>query len=131
MILTVTGGPDLQIDEMKRAIENASAILPQGVNLMTGTSINPDYAEQVQLSVLAVRYDQPPEAALPQQHGKSDSLWSQKKQQADMVQDTFKLETISKGIFSKSAAVKYRDEDLDVPTFQRRGITIDKGSTGK
>ena len=138
VILTVTGGPDLQIDEMKRAIENASAILPQGVNLMTGTSINPDYAEQVQLSVLAVRYDQPPEAALPQQHGKSDSLWSQtvtsapqKKQQADMVQDTFKLETISKGIFSKSAAVKYRDEDLDVPTFQRRGITIDKGSTGK
>ncbi|MBP3395428.1 MAG: hypothetical protein J6M38_12980 [Lentisphaeria bacterium] len=55
----------------------------------------------------------------------------QKKQQADMVQDTFKLETISKGIFSKSAAVKYRDEDLDVPTFQRRGIAIDKGSTGK
>ena len=138
VILTVTGGPDLQIDEMKRAIENASAILPQGVNLMTGTSINQDYAEQVQLSVLAVRYDQPPEAALPPQHGKSDSLWSQtvtsapqKKQQADMVQDTFKLETISKGIFSKSAAVKYRDEDLDVPTFQRRGIAIDKGSTGK
>lgn len=30
VILTVTGGPDLQIDEMKRAIENASAILPQG-----------------------------------------------------------------------------------------------------
>lgn len=71
VILTVTGGPDLQIDEMKRAIENASAILPQGVNLMTGTSINQDYAEQVQLSVLAVRYDQPPEAALPPQHGKA------------------------------------------------------------
>ena len=48
-----------------------------------------------------------------------------------MIQDTFKLETISKGIFSRSAAVKYRDEDLDVPTFQRRGVTIDKGSTGK
>ena len=141
VILTVTGGPDLRIDEMKRAIESASAILPQGVNLTAGTSINPDYASQVQLSVLAVRYDQPPETALPPQKQKSETLWSRspektlpsrkKQQQGDMIQDTFKLETISKGIFSKSAAVKYRDEDLDVPTFQRRGISIDKGSTGK
>ena len=60
VILTLTGGPDLRIDEMKRAIENASAILPQGINLMTGTSVNPDYESRIQLSVLAVRYDQPP-----------------------------------------------------------------------
>ncbi len=139
VILTITGGPDLQIDEMKRAIESASAILPQGVNLMTGTSINQDYTALVQLSAIAVRYDQPPETMLPPQHGKDDSLWSQaataapqkKPQHLDMIQDTFKLETISKGIFSKCTAVKYRDEDLDIPTFQRRGITIDKGSTGK
>lgn len=142
VILTLTGGPDLRIDEMKRAIENASAILPQGINLMTGTSVNPDYESRIQLSVLAVRYDQTPETALPPPDRKNDSLWNhgtqeksappaRKQPQGDMIQDTFKLETISKGIFSRSAAVKYRDEDLDVPTFQRRGVTIDKGSTGK
>ena len=141
VILTVTGGPDLRIDEMKRAIESASAILPQGISLTAGTTVNPDYTSQVQLSVLAVRYDQMPETALPPPDKKSDSRWNhpaekaaapvRKQPQGDMIQDTFKLETISKGIFSKSAAVKYRDEDLDVPTFQRRGISIDKGSTGK
>ena len=140
VILTVTGGPDLQIDEMKRAIETASAILPQGATLMAGTTINADYVSQVQISVLAVRYDQPPEPALPPPDKKSAPLWNppsppasvpKKQPQGNMIQDTFKLETISKGIFSKSATVKYHDEDLDVPTFQRRGISIDKGSTGK
>ncbi len=142
VILTLTGGPDLRIDEMKRALENASSILPQGINLMTGISVNPDYEARVQLSVLAVRCDQTPETNLPPADGKSDTLWNRstpekspasprKQTRSDMIQDTFKLETISKGIFSRSAAVKYRDEDLDVPTFQRRGISIDKGSTGK
>ena len=139
VILTVTGGPDLQIDEMKRAIETASAILPQGATLMAGTTINADDVSQVQISVLAVRYDQPPEPALPPPDKKSAPLWNppsppasvpKKQPQGNMIQDTFKLETISKGIFSKSATVKYHDEDLDVPTFQRRGISIDKGSTG-
>ena len=26
---------------------------------------------------------------------------------------------------------KYKDEDLDIPTYQRRGISIDKGTLGK
>lgn len=139
VILTITGGPDMKLDEMKRAIENASSILPNGTNLSVGATICPDYDSMIQISALAVRYDQLPEATLSSA-APSGELWDKpappvsrgiQKEANGLEQIVFDLQSFSKGIFVNSQPVKYRDEDLDVPTFQRRGITIDKGSTGK
>ena len=38
------------------------------------------------------------------------------------------LQSYDKGIFEKLPAVRFRDEDLDIPTYQRRNIRIDKGN---
>ena len=38
------------------------------------------------------------------------------------------LQSYSKGIFEKLPSMRFRDEDLDIPTYQRRNIHIDKGS---
>ena len=38
------------------------------------------------------------------------------------------LQSYDKGVFEKLPAVRFRDEDLDIPTYQRRNIRIDKGS---
>ena len=38
------------------------------------------------------------------------------------------LQSYDKGIFEKLPAMRFRDEDLDIPTYQRRNIRIDKGN---
>lgn len=135
VVVTMTGGPDLQISEMKRTLENMTSLLPGGVKISAGVTVNPDYHAMVQIAALAIRYDPIQETALPQ--ASMDSLWiSPPVRQAASEKSTFEqgllnLQSYSKGIFANVAPGKYKDEDLDIPTFQRRGISIDKGSTGK
>lgn len=40
------------------------------------------------------------------------------------------LEPISKGVMERGPQVKWGNDDLDVPTFKRRNITIDNGKRG-
>ena len=132
LIVTMTGG-DLQFGEMKRTLENLSSLLPAGIQVSAGATINPEYRDQVQLTALAIHYEQTARnkepAALAQ-----DSLWNtaRKTESKDSFeQGLLNLQSYSKGIFSNCPPVKYKDEDLDIPTFQRRGITIDKGGTSR
>ncbi len=135
VIVTMTGGPDLQISEMKRTLENMTSLLPGGVKISAGVTVNPDYPAMVQIAALAIRYDPVQETAVSQ--ASTDSLWiSPPVRPAASEKSTFEqgllnLQSYSKGIFANVAPAKYKDEDLDIPTFQRRGISIDKGSTGK
>jgi len=131
LIVTMTGG-DLQLGEMKRTLENLVSFLPVGIPVSAGATINPDYQDQVQLSALAVQYVQsvrPAESKKPSQ----ELLWKSLpgKDKESFEQGFLNLQSYSKGIFSNCQPVKYKDEDLDIPTFQRRGISIDKGSTSR
>lgn len=141
VILTLTGGTDLQTGEMSRALETASAMIPKGANLIVGVNTNPAFNGRVQMSAIAIRYDQTIDTMMPA-HTPSETLWSvtqpppQKQRQSPQTsgekaspkQLEFNLPSYSKGIFANLAPVKYRDEDLDIPTFQRRGVVIDKGN---
>jgi cell division protein FtsZ len=46
------------------------------------------------------------------------------KAKARMKQGTLPLEIVSKGRFEKSEPTIYRGEDLDVPTYVRRGVAL-------
>ncbi len=135
VVVTMTGGPDLQISEMKRTLENMTSLLPGGVKISAGVTVNPDYHAMVQIAALAIRYDPIQETSLPQ--ASMDSLWISPpvrpaaSEKSSFEQGLLNLQSYSKGIFANVAPAKYKDEDLDIPTFQRRGISIDKGSTGK
>jgi cell division protein FtsZ len=47
-----------------------------------------------------------------------------KKEVAKARQETLPLEGVSRGRFDKSEPTLYEGEDLDVPTFLRRGISL-------
>ena len=49
---------------------------------------------------------------------------------ADADQLILPLEPISKGVMERGPQVKWGNDDLDVPTFKRRNITIDNGKRG-
>lgn len=130
LIVTMTGG-DLQLGEMKRTLENLVSFLPAGIPVSVGATVNPEYHDQVQLCALAIQYVQ---TARPQekQSPAQGMLWnSLPEDKNSFEQGLLNLQSYSKGIFSNMPPVKYKDEDLDIPTFQRRGISIDKGSTSR
>ena len=130
LIVSMTGG-DLTLGEMKRTLENLASFLPAGIPVSAGATVNPDYQDRIQLTSLAVYYEIPvrsQEKPGPVQ----ESLWnSQRETKHSFEQGLLNLQSYSKGIFSDCPPVKYKDEDLDIPTFQRRGINIDKGSTSR
>lgn len=143
VIMTITGGKDLSIGEMRQTLDRASSLVPGSAQFTAGVTINPAMGENVLLSCFAIRYD----SFIPS----GESLWEQESSMksavtplplshpsshaassgGSMEQGMLDLQSFSRGIFADLPVSKYKDEDLDVPTYQRRGISIDKGSIGK
>ncbi|MBO5762029.1 MAG: hypothetical protein J6S53_10875 [Lentisphaeria bacterium] len=138
VILTITGGKNLSIGEMRQTLDRASSLVPGSTQFMAGVTINPAMDEEVLLTCFAIRYDSLPEA--------QELLWQGENSVPDpviaphttanaggggMEQGMLDLQSFSKGIFADLPVTKYKDEDLDIPTYQRRGISIDKGTVGK
>lgn len=135
VIMCITGGKDFTVSEMRQTLDRASSLVPGTANFTAGITINPALGDRVLLSCFAVKYDSLPRAR--------ESLWSSGELSAvvssganstaksDMEQGMLNLQSFSRGIFADAPVNKYKDEDLDIPTYQRRGISIDKGTVGK
>jgi len=139
VIASVTGGPDLEIGEMKKTLETLASHVNGSAELLTGANTDTALSGTVQVTVVAIKYDQRPEKAAvshetAQHWGSGERGLKQVKETAQekkLEQGLFELQSYSKGIFSKNAPTKYKDEDLDIPTFQRRNVSIDKGNVGR
>lgn len=154
VFLIVSGGTDLQIAELKRTIEMTTNLFPQNVEILAGAGISDGLDGKIQLTAITIRYQDPPEkkhrieprpstvqsepglffgepeeSAKPAA-GRGRSGKNSSRRKSELTQDEFTLTSFSRGIFENSAPNRYGDEDLDIPTFQRRSITIDRGKTG-
>ncbi len=138
VLLSLTGGPKLSIGDVTRCFEAAERFINPDGKLIVGANLIPDYGDRMQLVALAVKYDgreasDPALADYRQQVGKpaKTAKGREKKapamEQMDFEQQLLPLETVSRGIFHKSAPTIYNGEDLDIPTWQRREIHIDLG----
>lgn len=137
VILIMTGGKDLQLSEMKKALEVAESFISPGARVIVGANTDEAYIDTIQITAIAVRYDKT-EPAIPEPSSTPEKTFQ--RQAAPMnreVHDAFggdlfeqgelPLQNISKGIFVNSTPFVYNGEDLDIPTFQRKMIIIDKG----
>lgn len=125
---TISGGPDLELGEAKRTLENIAAMLPKKVDLLTGISIGEHIRDRVQVTVIRIKFDQ---STQPQPR-KEKTAGRRKNARAveapgALEQGLFELQTFDKGVFSGVAPTFCKGEDLDIPTYQRREITINKG----
>jgi len=138
-VIIVTGGPDLQMGELKKAFEVVEKFIPGQVKLITGAATDPAFADCIQVTTVAVRYDKAEvpmvEAAPEIGSAASNSVNTIRTSANDLFSDAAEpleqgelpLQSISKGIFVNSTPFIYNGEDLDIPTFQRKMVIIDKG----
>ncbi|MDD5727445.1 MAG: hypothetical protein PHV59_02670 [Victivallales bacterium] len=132
VIVSLTGGKDLKLDETRKTLETFEKFINPQCNLIIGANTAEDYDGQLQITAIAVKFDQQPppeepafktpETKIPEDQPKLNSLFG-----ADLEQAELPLQNISRGIFLNTSPVLHQGEDLDIPTFQRKGIIIDKG----
>ena len=136
---TIIGGPQLSLGEAKTALELANKQLDKSVerNVLIGAGTAPEWQDFIQVTALAVRYtDKAPikpvstaPTAKTAVHRRPASIQRKVAEAADsaFVQQTLELDTIDKGIMENTSPDFFNGEDLDIPTFKRRGIIIDPG----
>jgi cell division protein FtsZ len=121
IILTLTGGPELNIAEMKHSLEAVQRYTEKNTKLIVGANTDPLYAGRIQLTLVSIRYEFSPDA--PEEF--SDVADFQEQLASD--QPELPLLPVSKGIFTNTSRNISSSQDLDIPTFLRQGVHLDKG----
>lgn len=84
VLLNITGGPDLTLFEAQDASEIVSKAAGDDVNIIFGTSINPNLGDEVVVTVIATGIDsEAEEAASKQLPGRSHQIKAQPKKAAE------------------------------------------------
>ncbi len=139
VIFTVIGGPQLSLGEAKKALDLANKQLDKspGRTVLLGAGTAPEWQDFIQITALTVRYTDKsvvktvaPAAAVKSGAASRPAAIQRKvavASDASFVQQTLELDTIDKGIMENSTPDFFNGEDLDIPTFKRRGIIVDPG----
>ncbi|MBQ9771189.1 MAG: hypothetical protein IJW23_05115 [Lentisphaeria bacterium] len=137
MIISLFAGPGLPLGEMKRTFESVAAFAGKNTEVISGFSTAPFMANALQVVVVTVHYDESEKtkaaepAAVVTEKKETPVRRAPRKKKAspELEQGMLELTNYSKGFFVNTVPVMYGDQDLDIPTYQRRGIIIDQGHT--
>ncbi len=127
VIISVTGGPELSIGEMKQSLEALQKYAAPDARIVAGANTDPAYASKLQLTMITIHTEAEFEtttgfAAKPKNESARERKLHQKGEQLPLP-----LQTFSKGIFTNTTKNLVFGEDIDFPTYQRQNHIIDKG----
>ena len=130
MIFTLTGGEELSLQNAQSIFSISSSHIGKKTKIMVGAAVSPDWQGKFQYTALAVRYEQ---ESIPESTGsgrkKSKRAARIVEEEGDMVQQSLPLAEaeFSRGIMENTTPVRWNNEELDIPTFQRKNLIIDTG----
>ena len=135
-VITVSGGPDLELGEAKRTLELIAGMLPKETEILTGVTTSEQFRDRVQVTVIRIKYDQPVQPRVREEKEWRGGVQSAPAKRSEspaesngpLEQGVFELQSFDKGCFSAVTPTLYKGEDLDIPTYQRREISINKGA---
>ncbi|MCG3147600.1 MAG: Cell division protein FtsZ [Verrucomicrobiae bacterium] len=145
VLVSVLGGPDMTLVDVQRAVEPISRATPRA-HVIMGAAIDEEYVDRLAITVIATAnliQRRPPVSVSTRQTAGSrvaassplrtgslvavapvaDVKTPAKKESAPK-QESLPLEGVSRGRFDKSEPTLVDGEDLDVPTFIRRGVSL-------
>jgi cell division protein FtsZ len=147
VLVSLMAGSDLTMAEVNRVMEQISRQCERAQVIM-GAAVDEALKSRLSVTVIAARHSQPPaaDAADPNAHRpartagratsntaffqqreqmvKQHSAGPRRKSDSKMRQQVLPLAIISKGRFDKSEPTIHNGEDLDVPTYCRRGVPL-------
>ena len=133
MVVTVIGGDDLQIGEMKQTLETIRNLSGEDTRIVAGTNTDSAYTGKLFITVIAIEYDKNsaplPDRTLHTPHKRKHKNIRKAEQPlpGELFQAELGFQNTSRGYFVKTTQNIVNGEDLDIPPFQRQNITLDKG----
>lgn len=122
VLINITGGPDLSLHEVTEASSIIQEAADPDANIIFGSVVNEDLAEDVLVTVIATGFDAPADA--PQRASADAALAPPATSAVSRVVRTLSIDSIPP--LRKAGAVKSRDglteEEWDVPTFLRKQL---------
>ncbi|HEY5653735.1 MAG TPA: cell division protein FtsZ [Pontiella sp.] len=115
IIIGMTGGQDLKLSEIETVMERIQTKLPEDIWLNFGVAV--DAAFEGRLSVIVLAAEQWSEPLVDPANGEL-------RRKTIAGQGELALETVGKGKFTYADPTIHNNQDLDVPTFQRRNIKL-------
>lgn len=142
-LIMLVGGKNLNIGDMQQALSGFQQQFTARTNVLVGAYVEPQFQDEVQVTGLVCQFTPRPAAGpsgnglLPgfgggaepdSGRGPGSKGGRAAKAAADRErQGTLPLQEQSLGIFSSTPPTFSGGENLDIPTFQRRGEVIDPG----
>lgn len=129
VLISVLGGPDMTMQEIETAMTAVQAALRKDAHVFMGAAIDPHWTDTISVTIVASQYwaDESPEPADPEPEGETARPAAEKrKRRGRATQATLGLDSIGKGMFKDVEPTIIDGEDMDIPTFIRRGVQIEK-----
>lgn len=131
LAFSLLGGSDLSMGSAREILDLCARQIAADAekNILLGASTAEEMTGKIQLTVLAVRYLERDDPAADNSRKRGfKSARSQIHAEEDGLQmDLPNLTVENKGIMENTIPVMYEGEDLDVPTFRRKGLVIEQG----
>jgi len=132
LLVSIVGGPDLALKEIGDIMDALSSAASEGCHVSMGTVIDDGLGDRVTLTVLAAEewaVEPLPELAVSEPNAQAKSSTGparRRRRRSGPRQTKLKLDLSGKGRFKNVEPTILDGEDLDIPAFLRRGISIEK-----
>ncbi len=139
ILVSIVGGHDLTLVDVQKIMAHLTTLTRPGVRVFMGASVDPEWQNRLALTVLAAeswqegkvpdaspgRLEAPAATATEPGVGPGKTLAGVKASvPIRAIQESLKFETDDKGKFKNTEPTLYEGEDLDIPTYVRRGIKL-------
>ena len=122
-VVCVAGGHDLALAEVGDVMSAISKAAPADCDLMMGAVVNEQWRDRILVAAFVTDRKRTVNAKPRSSTGTAPKGKRKRKQD---LQDKLKLDVSGKGRFKNVEATIMDGEDLDIPTFVRRGLDIGK-----
>lgn len=137
VLVSLTAGKDLTMAEINRVMEQVKRQCGHAQIIM-GAAIDPALKDRLCVTIIAAKQGlapttvaprvetraTPPVAVVQRETIAARPVARARKANPKLVQSQLPLNIVSKGRFDKSEPTKHNGEDLDIPTFIRRGVPL-------
>lgn len=127
LLVSVVGSPDITLREINEITGTVGAAAGKGARIFMGATIDTDMTDGVLVTIVASqRWEQGETAADPAGASSAQGKKHGRRSKSQATQADLALTAMRKGRFKDVEPTIFQGEDLDVPTFIRLGITIEK-----
>ena len=131
LMVHITGGPDLTLIDIQKIVSQITAVARKDVRMFMGATVDERWQNRVALTVLAAEnwHDHRGEVGGLELFGGAAEPGAAKKETslkpARVTQPDLNFDPVDKGrLFRGIEPTLYEGEDLDIPTYVRRGIKL-------